>query len=189
MVARLQASEAGFGTPQVGEAFPEFLLPDERGRLVASDVLLAAGPLVISFNRGHWCPFCRLELRALNEIAPQVAALGASLIAVTPERSTYTSQTKADNRLSFPVLSDLDLELALSLGLAVPIGERIESLYAGDSIFLADLHGGTGWLLPIPATFVLSSVGRIAARYVDPDFRRRMEKADVLATLKSLSAP
>jgi peroxiredoxin len=187
LVARLRASKAGMGTPRVGEPFPPFLLPDERGRLVGSQALLEAGPLVVSFNRGHWCPFCRLELRGLHEIAPQLKALGSSIIAITPECSSSARQTRVENELEFPVLCDVDLELAMLLGLAIPIGERIEKLLSEDSVFLDKLHGGLGWLLPIPATFVLSRDGRVAARFVDPDFRRRMEIDDVLSAIEGLS--
>ena len=185
LVARLQSAESGSGAPAVGEPFPPFLLPDEHDRLVSSQDLLAAGPLVVSFNRGHWCEFCQLELRALQQISPHIEALGANIVAITPELNAGGARCKIANKLSFPVLCDLDLECSLSLGLAIPVGERIRDLLSADGVSLSQLQGGPGWLLPIPATFVIASDGTIAARYVDSDFRRRMEMADILAALKT----
>lgn len=183
LVERLRAAEAGSGAPDIGEPFPDFLLPDDRGQLVSLDDVLATGPAVISFNRGHWCEYCQLELRALQNVLPAATAAGASIIAITPELSANAAICKVKNKLAFPVLCDVDLGLTLSLGLAIPIGERVAGLLTIDGICLPKLHGGAGWLLPIPATFVVAQDGRITARHVDPDFRRRMEPADILAAL------
>jgi peroxiredoxin len=185
LVVRLQAAEAGTDAPKVGDAFPTFPLPDDQCHLVSFDNLIASGALVISFNRGHWCSYCKLELRALQAILPDITGLGASVISVTPELPTLSSHCKAENGLSFPMLCDLDLGLALSLGLAISIGDRLVTLLEDDGVPLAKLHGGAGWLLPIPATFVVARNGTISARYVDPDFRRRMDTADILAALKA----
>ena len=185
LVARLQAAEAGTDAPNIGDSFPTFLLPDDRCHLVSFDELVASGALVISFNRGHWCSYCILELRALQAILPEINALGASVVSVTPELPMLSSHCKAENGLSFPMLCDLDLGLTLSLGLAISVGDRLVTLLEDDGVPLTKLHGGAGWLLPIPATFVVARNGTISARYVDPDFRRRMDTAVILATLKA----
>jgi len=186
LVGRLREAEAGSGAPKAGEPFPSFLLPDEKSHLVYFEDLIANGPLVISFNRGHWCNYCQMELRALQTNLPEIAASGASVISITPELPVYSAACKTENHLTFPLLCDLDLAVALSLGLAIPIGEHIATMLTDDGVQLSQLHGGTGWLLPIPATFVIARDGTIATCYVDPDFRRRLDPADILAALGQL---
>lgn len=186
MVKTLTDAKAGAGAPRAGAPFPRFLLPDEIGQLIDSATLLAKGPLVVSFNRGHWCEFCLLELNGLDEIAAAVSTLGASIVAIMPERTGFTRRCRADNRLTFPILSDIDLSLALALGLAIPVSPRVLDLLRADGVLLAEVQGSAGWLLPIPATFVVARDGTIAACHVDPDFRQRLEPADILAALRSL---
>jgi peroxiredoxin len=186
MVARLLAAESGSWAPNVGDPFPLFLLPDERGRLVSLEDLIATGPVVVSFNRGHWCDYCRLELQALQAIKPDITGCGASIVSITPELPVHSAQYKSESAVTFPLLCDLDLGVSFWLGLAIPVGEQIATLLASDGIELSQLNGGAGWLLPIPATFVIGRDGRIAARHVDPDFRRRLEPAQILAALRQL---
>jgi peroxiredoxin len=185
MVTRLEGAKAGVEAPQVGEQLPDMLLPDAEGRLVALSTLCANGPLVISFNRGHWCPYCRLELRALGRLAPILAEAGAGLVSIVPETATFTSRIIETNSLAFPVLSDLDHALALQLGLAVWTGEELNAVYAARGIDLERFQGNAAALLPIPATFVADTDGRIRARFVDPEFRRRMPIEDIMAALNS----
>jgi peroxiredoxin len=186
LVARLQEARAGETAPAVGEPMPGFLLPDQDGRLLSLDELLASGPLVVSFNRGHWCQYCRLETRALGGAAAAIAAHGAGIVAITPERLPFAKRLRAEAGLGFPVLCDVDLGYALSLGLAIAIGEEIASCYREARIDLGLYQGSGGWLLPVPATFVVGQDGVVKARSVDPDFRRRMSVEDVLAALSAL---
>ena len=182
-VAGLLARQAGQGVPPAGEPFPDFVLPDEGGRLHGLDGLLAGRPLVISFNRGHWCSFCRLELGALAATEADLADCGAGLVAITPERQAHARRLRTATGLGAPLLADLDNGLALTLGLAVPVGDALRRELERHDVDLPLYQGNGGWLLPIPATFVVGADGRIIARHVDPDFRRRMEPEAILAAL------
>jgi peroxiredoxin len=186
-VARLQAAEAGDNAPNTGDALPPFALPDQSGALVASDALIGMGPLVVSFNRGHWCSFCRLEVASLAGLEARVRSAGAMLVSITPERAQYARLLRSGAGLGWPVLVDVDLAYALSLGLAVPVGDELGKVLRSADVDLPAYHGSNAWFLPIPATFVVGRDGRIAARHVDPDFRRRMEPDAILAALDSLA--
>jgi peroxiredoxin len=170
--------------PKAGKTLPDFLLPDADGNLISLASLLEDGPLVLSLNRGHWCPWCRLELRAMRDIYRQVRAEGAQFISIIPETASYSVKLTADNQLPFKVLTDLDLGYSLSLGLMIWVGPKIKSLYSSTGLDLALFQRNEAWMLPIPATFVLSRDGIVIARFVDPDFRKRMEPQDILAALK-----
>jgi peroxiredoxin len=183
MVARTAGGETLLGVPDAGEVMPDFLCPSEKGDLVSLSSLLDAGPVVISFNRGHWCPYCKLELRELAGVAGKLRDCGANVVAIVPETAQHSASLAAANALPFPVLTDLDLAYALALGLVTPIGEEMQQLYAKAGIDLPRYQGNEFWMLPSPATFVLDSDGRILARFVDADFRRRMAMDAILRAL------
>jgi peroxiredoxin len=159
--------------PAPGSLLLDFDLPDQEGRLVSLSSLLEKGPLVLSFNRGHWCPWCRLELRAIAEIYGEVERLGAQVASIIPETAAYSSKLARDHQLPFKVLTDLDLGYTLSMGLYRQVG-----------IDLALFHNNEGWFLPIPATFIIGSGGIVVAKMADPDFRKRMEPETILAALQ-----
>ena len=183
LVARLKESGGGENAPHPGEAMPDFLLPDEAGRLVSLKSLLATGPLAVMFFRGHWCPYCRLNIRAVSQAMDRIEAAGGQVVAIMPEVQAFAGQFKEEAGARFAVLSDLDNGYALSLNLAIWLGAEIRELLSYQD--MASYHGNDGWVLPIPATFVVGRDGRIKARFVDPDFRKRMEIDDLIAALKS----
>lgn len=188
MIARLADNGVGLSAPKPGQAMPEFVLPDETGRLVTLSQLLASGPLVVSFNRGHWCPYCRLNIDALAKAQPEIAALGAQIVAISPETVRWSAELKADANAPFSILSDVDGGYALEVNLLFWIGdEKREALAAGGND-LARFQGNETWMLPIPATFIVDREGVVRARHVDPDYRRRMEIDDMLATLRAVAA-
>ena len=170
--------------PAPDTLMPDFDLPDQEGHLVSLSGLLEKGPLVLSFNRGHWCPWCRLELRAIAEINGEVEKRGAQVASIIPETAVYSAKLAKDNRLPFKILTDLDLGYTLSLGLMIWTGERIRTLYRQAGIDLALFHSNEGWFLPIPATFIIGSDGIVVAKMADPDFRKRMEPEKILAALQ-----
>ena len=170
LVQRLVTAGAGKGAPKTGARMPSFALPDESGRLVLLDDLLSSGPVVVSLNRGHWCSYCRIELECLQAISDEVARRGGSIVAITPERQAFARMLKAACNLTFPVLVDMDNAFALSLGLAIWCGAEIRSLYEASDLDLAAFQGNDGWLIPIPATFVVGGDGLVKARFVNPDF-------------------
>ena len=181
LVARINEHGGGKNAPRPGEPMPPFILPDESGRLVALPSLIDQGPVVVMFFRGHWCPYCRLNARAVIKAFDRITALGAQIVAIMPETQEYAARFKTEAEATFPVLTDLDNGYALSLNLAIWLGAEIEQLLS--YLDMASFHGNDGGMLPIPATFVVGSNGIITARFVDPDFRRRMAIDDLLAAL------
>ena len=182
LVARIRDNGGGDNAPRPGEVMPVFLLPDHGGRLISLPSLLANGPLAVMFFRGHWCPFCRLNVRAVIQALDRIAEAGGRIIAIMPEVQAFSRKFKEESGAPFPVLTDLDNGYALSLNLAIWLGTDIQRLLAHQD--LASFHGNDGWVLPIPATFVVGRDGLVKARFVDPDFRRRMEIDDLLDALR-----
>jgi peroxiredoxin len=185
LVARLNENGGGENAPRPGEAMPPFLLPDETGQLLSLTSLLSTGPVAVMFFRGHWCPFCRLNVRAVTQAVDRIAAVGGQVVAIMPETQTFTGQFKAEANVPFPVLTDLDNGYSLSLNLAIWLGSEIQQLLSYQD--MSSFHGNDGWLLPIPATFVIGRDGLVKARFVDPDFRKRMEIDDLIAALRAAS--
>jgi len=186
LVARIHDNGGGENAPKPGEALPPFILPDETGRLVDLESLVAQGPVVVMFYRGHWCPYCRLNMRAVIQAQDRIKALGGRTVAIMPETQKYAERFKSESGAPFPVLTDLDNGYALSLNLAIWLGTEIQRLLS--YLDLSDFHGNDGWVLPIPATFVVGRDGLVKARFVDPDFRKRMEIDDLIAAVRSASA-
>jgi peroxiredoxin len=185
LVHRLIESGAGTTSPQVGEPMPPFLLPDERGRLVGLDDLLADGPVAIAFHRGHWCPYCRINISALARAEAALAPEGRHVVAIMPDRQKFTAWFKADARAPFPVLSDMDNGYAISLNLAFWVGDAMKAAIADAGRDPGASQGSDQWMLPIPATFVVGTDGIVAARFVEPDYRTRMAIEDLVAALKA----
>jgi peroxiredoxin len=186
-VARLQKVGAGSGVPGPGEAMPAFLLPDDEGRLVGLDELLQKGPVSIAFHRGHWCSFCRLSLWALATAHAKASEFGGQIVAISPERQEFTRKHKAEAGAPFQVLSDIDNAYAFSLNLGLWAGDELIAALQEGGNRLPQFHNNEDWTLPIPANFVVGTDGIIKARFVDPDYRRRMEIDDLLAALRAAS--
>lgn len=188
MVARLADNGVGLTAPKPGETMPDFVLPDETGRLVSLSRLLEAGPVVVSFNRGHWCPYCRLNIDALTKAHPEIAKLGAQIVAISPETVKWSADLKAYANAPFPILSDMDGGYALELNLLFWVGDQKRAALAAGGNDLARFQGNETWMLPIPATFVVGRDGIVRARHIDPDYRRRMEIDDLIAALRAAGA-
>jgi peroxiredoxin len=186
LVERLNTGGAGDAAPSVGDSIEAFLLPDSKGKIVSSSELLNRGPLVVSFNRGSWCPFCRLELLALAEIYPEVKAMGGEVVSILPEKELYTERLKTSYGLPFPVLSDIDNAYALANGLMISIGSKLKQVFLEFGVDLEELHGNEGLLVPITATFVVSQQGVVTQAFVDPDFRLRLSPDQVISALSTL---
>ena len=184
LVTRLKEHEAGENAPKPGEKMPPFVLPDETGQLVSLEEMLEEGPVAVTFHRGHWCPYCRINTRALAEAQDQVAAEGGQIAAIMPDREQFTAEIKAESEAPFPILSDPDNGYALSLNLAFWVGEEMEKLMTVAGWDVGRSQGTSKWMLPIPATFVVGRDGAVKARFVDPDYRKRMAIEDLLAALR-----
>jgi peroxiredoxin len=188
LVARLSTLDRGEVGPRIGEPLPSFQLPDENGRLVSLASLLETGPAVISFNRGHWCPYCKLELRALAAIHDRITEFGARIVSIMPDTAALTADYAKKNDLPFPVLSDIDLGYSLSLGLIFWVGAEVQRLYQDVGIDLEKYHGNAGNLLPMAAKFIVGQDGLVKARQVNIEFRERMEPEAIVAALEQLRA-
>jgi|SRR5687768_16839231 peroxiredoxin len=181
MVQRLNENGGWENAPRVGEPMPPFMLPDEHGRLVSLPELLAEGPTAIMFHRGHWCAYCRLNLHAVAKSAGAIAAAGGRVAIVMPERQEFAGKFQSEANAPFPVLTDLDNGYAMSLNLAIWLGPDFIQLISTSGRDLTKFQGNDAWMVPIPATFVVRRDGKVAARFIDPDFRKRMELDDLLA--------
>ncbi|RWE59269.1 MAG: AhpC/TSA family protein [Mesorhizobium sp.] len=183
LVSRLQEQGAGAMAPAPGDSMPAFLLPDDSGKLIGLVDLLKQGPAVIAFQRGHWCPYCRLNAIGIVEVQEEIAALGGQVAVVMPERRKFAKAMKTTVGAQFPFLTDMDNGYALSLNLAIWVGAEMERLM-GVGYDLPSYQGNSSWFLPIPATFIVGTNGLITDRFVDPDYRRRMDIDDLIAALK-----
>src|SRR5271165_4575037 len=181
LVDRLEKAEAGAGAPGVGELLPPFYLPDQEGRIVSLDALLRHGPVAVVLHRGHWCPYCRINTRALAQAGPRIEAAGGQLVAIMPDRQPYASAIRVEAEADFPVLTDMDNGYAMSLNLVFWVGEEMQALMKMAAIDLLEYQGNEFWMVPVPATFVVARDGRIKARFVDPDYRKRMTIENMLA--------
>ena len=184
LVSRLRQHEAGDQAPKAGDVMPPFVLPDESGHLVALTDLLAQGPAVVTFHRGHWCPYCRISINTLAKAQSRIEALGAHMVAIVPDRQPFAAEMKVDSGVRFPILSDMDNGYAMSLNLAIWVGAEMEEYMTKIGRSLPIYQGNESWTLPIPATFVVGRDGYIKARFVDPDYRRRMAVEELIAALK-----
>lgn len=173
---------------EVCEEAPGFELPDQLGRSVSLSGQLDLGPVVLVFYRGDWCPFCNLTLRALQNELDELHALGASLLAVSPQSPDHALSLTEKQELGFPVLSDRDQSTIAAYRLQYLVPSDLQVLYAENfGNDLREQNADGTWRLPVPATFVIDRGGVIRARFVDPDYTKRMEPADVLAAVARLT--
>jgi peroxiredoxin len=195
-VALMNRASDSLRTPEIlgralqeGDRAPNFRLPNAQGGSVELNAVLKRGPVVLAFYRGQWCPYCNLELRAYQKVLPQLQALGASLIAVSPQTSDNSLSTAERNELAYPVLSDVGLHVARAYGVAFDLPPELVELYQRQwNNDLAKWNGEGGWSLPIPATYVIDEDARIVLAHVDPNYRERLEPEAVLARLRTLAA-
>jgi peroxiredoxin len=171
---------------KAGDLAPDFRLPDVRGSHVRLRELLVRGPVVVSFYRGGWCPYCNLELRALQNALPAIHQLGAQLVAVSPQTPDESLSTAAKNELAFAVLSDAGSATAKQYGIAFDLAEELRPIYAHFGHALPDKNGDDSWVLPIPATYVIDTNGTVALAFIDVDYRNRLEPAEAINALQAL---
>ncbi len=185
LVNRLMEHGAGTTAPKVGEEMPPFVLPDENGQLVGLQDLLDEGPVAIAFHRGYWCPYCRININALARAEQEIAVERKHIAAIVPDRQKFTTWLKSDAKAPFPILTDMDNGYAMSLDLAIWVGDEMKEMMVSSGWDPSVSQGTEDWALPIPATFIVGTDGRIAARFVDPDYRMRMAIEDMVAALRS----
>ncbi|MEL6262388.1 MAG: peroxiredoxin-like family protein [Cyanobacteria bacterium J06626_6] len=171
---------------KVGDLAPDFTLPNAGGQSVTLADILREGPVILNFYRGGWCPYCNLELRAYQQVLPQIKAAGASLLAISPQAPDASLTTAEKNALEFEVLSDRGSNVAERYGLAFTLPDELQKLYTELNHILPEVNGTPDWQLPIPATFVVGQDRRIALAYADADYRNRLEPEEAIAALQKL---
>ena len=172
---------------KVGDTLPAIALPNATGGRVSVQAALAEGPVVIAFYRGGWCPYCNMELHALQQVLPEIKAAGATLIAISPETPDSSLSTREKNELTFEVLTDDKNAVARELGLVFTLPEALRPIYSGFGIDIPAYNGDESFELPVPATYVVAPNGEIVYAFADADYTQRAEPADVVAALKQLT--
>lgn len=186
--AELIASGQAQRTLKVGDRVPGFELRDANGALVRSSELLERGPLVVSFYRGVWCPYCNMELQALQAALPEFERLGASLVAISPQTAANSRKSVRDNRLTFPILSDPNNEVAAAHGLRFALPDYLVALYKSLKNDLPAFNGDSSWTLPMPARYVVGMDGTVRYAEVNPDYTKRPEPEEMLPALREAAA-
>jgi peroxiredoxin len=184
-IAHLSETGLGRSAKQVGDQAPEILLPDAHGNTFEVGKLLAVGPVVVTFYRGGWCPYCNLELRAYQTVLPRITAAGGSLVAISPEKPDDSLSTAEKNSLTFPVLSDVGQKVGKAFGLVYSFTDELRTVYDAFKLDIPSKNGAPGdWSLPLSATYVIASDGRILFADTSVDYRRRTDPLDVLRALE-----
>lgn len=171
---------------QAGATAPDFTLPDAQGHPVTLAKLLAKGPVVLTFYRGGWCPYCNLQLKSYQAKLDQIHALGAELVAVSPERPDRAMDTVAKDALRFPVLTDAGNAIARRYGLVFRVADEVIPIYQGFGIDLEAANGDASHELPMPGTYILGRDGVIRLAFVQADYTKRLPVEQILEQLRQL---
>ncbi len=184
----LIASGAADKALKVGDKAPSFTLNDSDGNAVSSADLLAKGPLVVTFYRGVWCPYCNMDLQAIQEALPKIKELGADLVAISPQTAPNSRRSQRENKLDFPILSDKGNEVADAFHLRFKLPDYLQELYK--NVFSNDLataNGEPSWTLPMPARYVIGQDGKILYAEVNPDYTNRPDPEELLPVLEKVA--
>ncbi len=185
-VKELQGSGIVYGLRE-GDAAPNFSLENPLGETVTLYEALAQGPVVLVFYRGAWCPFCNIQLRGCQQVLPMIEQVGGTLIAISPQSPDKSMTQSEKEQLTFPVLSDPDGKVARSFGLLFELPDYLIETYTDTiKLDLAEYNRSDRWVLPVPATYIIDTSGRIRHAYVDTDFMNRMEPEDMVRQLQKL---
>ena len=185
--AELIASGQAEHALKAGGTAPDFTLNDPEGVPVSSRTLLARGPLVVSFYRGVWCPYCNLDLQALQAALPEIEARGASLVAISPQTAPNSRKSQRDNKLSFPILNDAKSKVAEAFGICFTLPDDLIDLYKSFKNDLPAFNDNPEWVLPMPARYVVDTNGTIAYAEVNPDYTHRPDPSELLPVLDRLA--
>lgn len=184
--AELIASGQAGRAVKAGDLAPTFRLKDQDGQEVTSAELLNQGPLVVTFYRGVWCPYCNLELQALNEALPELQRHGASVVAISPQSAVNSRKSVRVNGLNFPVLNDTHNETASAFGLRFALPDYLVDLYKALKNDLPAFNGDPSWTLPMPARYVIGMDGIVAYSEVNPDYTHRPDPSEMIPVLQKL---
>ncbi|WP_028220824.1 peroxiredoxin-like family protein [Paraburkholderia oxyphila] len=182
--AELIASGQATRAIKAGDRAPQFQLKDQNGNEISSADLLDKGPLVVTFYRGVWCPYCNLELQAINEILPKIESLGGNVVAISPQIGVNSRKSVRENQLRFPVLSDVQNQTAAAFGLRFELPDYLVELYKKLKNDLPAFNGDPSWTLPMPARYVIGENGIVMYSEINPDYTRRPDPSDMLPVLE-----
>jgi peroxiredoxin len=169
-----------------GDPFPGFTLPDADQQSKSLSDYLSNGPVVISFYRGAWCPYCNLELNALQQRLAEIEAAGASLVAISPQTPDHSDDQRGKSRLDFDILSDIGQVLGRQCGLVFTLPEALRAIYQAWGVDLPEYNGDDSFELPIPATYILDRNGIIRYAFVNMDYTQRLEPDIIIEQLGTL---
>ena len=187
VIEQARAFQEGANAIQVGQPAPQFELPNAQGSAISLYSLLDKGPVVLTFYRGSWCPYCNLQFKALQARIEEIHALSASLVAISPQVPDGSISQDEISQMDFTVLSDQDAKVAAHYGVAWHVPEfLLEHMRVDRKLDLEAINNGNANILPIPATFVLDRNGQVTWRYVDVDYRTRSEPEDIIKALQAL---
>lgn len=173
----------------VGDDAPDFTLPNTLQRQISLTSVLRAGPAIVTFYRGGWCPYCNIQLRAYQRALPEIAGLGGQILAISPQLPDASLSASEKNALEFDVLSDVGNGVGRSFGLVYSLPEELREALRLNKKALPEINGDESWELPVPATFVIGQDRRVALAHIDVDYRRRLSPDDIVAALRSLPTP
>lgn len=169
---------------QYGDIAPNFSLLSTENQPVNLYRLLENKPVVISFFRGSWCPFCVKELEHFeNNLKLIQQEKNMHFIAISPQKSEISAQLKKEKSLSINILSDVENQVANKFGLVFTLPENVRELYKSLGAYLPDFNGDDSYKLPIPATYLIGQDKKIHFAYVNVNY---MERADISALINSL---
>lgn len=187
IIAEAKAVSLGEKALQVGDEAIDFYLPDQNTNKVRLTQLLAKGPVVLTFYRGSWCPYCNLQLKSLEQNIDAIHELNASLVAISPQVPDPVLDKNEIQTVNFSVLSDQDASTAKLYGVSWQVPDFLLAHLRNDrNLDLESLNNGNGSVLPVPATYVISKEGKIVWRYLDIDYRQRAETSEIIEALKQL---
>lgn len=187
--AKLEELRAAFARERaigLNDRAPDFTLTDQQGRPVSLSELLRAGPVVVTFYRGGWCPYCNIQLRAYQGVLPEMAALRARLVAISPQLPDGSLSTAEANNLTFDVLSDIGNHAARRFGLVWSLPEELRAALRSNNKALPGINGDDSWELPVPATYIIARDGRVVLAAIEVDYRKRPEPEAILTALRAL---
>ncbi|HIH2747085.1 AhpC/TSA family protein [Burkholderia aenigmatica] len=186
--AELIASGQAARAIKAGDRAPSFTLEDQDGNEVSSAELLRRGPLVITFYRGVWCPYCNIELQAINDVLPRIEGYGASVVAISPQTAVNSRKSVRVNKLGFPVLNDTSGEVGAAFGLRFALPDYLVNLYKALKNDLPAFNADPSWSLPMPARYVIGQDGIVLYSEVNPDYTHRPDPADMFPALERANA-
>jgi peroxiredoxin len=169
---------------KVGDKAPDFTLKNATGEEVQLSKLLESGPVILTWYRGGWCPYCNIALNAMQQELPEFKKAGAQLVALTPELPDKTLDTAQKNHLEFQVLTDLNHKVAKEYGIVFKLTPKVRDLYKG-FFNLSEYNGMEAGddSLPLAATYIIGKDGIIQWAYLNADYRKRAEPADIVKFL------